>query len=416
MSVLQDLILKLIKEILMAQGKQFKGGYIETETEGSASVDNVKFQPEPTVNITGGQSLAKKLEPKDVSGSGVKPKKTNVWLDHVAKVKSENTGMKYKDVLKLAKDTYTKKESVKGGIIKNDSYYKTRVIDPVAEQKVQQAELKQEAKKPRGRPRKTQVAVDIPTASFTKSTTVKEKGTKLVAKKPLKFEVLDEPTKLSFDKPKERKYEKTALDSALGYDTALLSNRKPVPRKATSGEEDVPGLTGSGLETQMLKKVIEELKAFPENKKKTIARKIIKEELDKRGLKPIIQKQIISYVLKEIEKLSGGMAFGTSYALMTSLKESGIFDATKATFKSLTDRLDVILKDPGEHRKKLILTRDIPNLQFRLDKLKNLWDIKSKHWTEFRKENHQLAMLDVKSHIVALLNRVAGINMVQVKK
>lgn len=406
--VLQDLILKLIKEILKSQGKVFKGGYLESETEITADPKNVKFQPEPEVKIEGGNSLANFNPTKEQKGAGVK--KSNPWLDHVAKVKSQNTGMKYKDVLKLAKETYTKQ----GGQVKTEHFYKSRVVDPVAEQKVQQAELKQEAKKPRGRPRKSDVVVNIPEGKITKSETVKEKGKKLTVKKPLKFEVLDEPVKLSFEKPKEKKYQKTELDALLGYDSALLPRRRPEPRKAPT--EEIPETTGSGLESELLKKVVSSVKDIPVAKQKAFIRKYVNEELKKRGLKPVIAKQILNYVLKEVEKLTGGLAFGTSYALVNSLNKAGIYDATRSVLKSLTDRLDEIMKDPNQHRKQLILTRDIPNLQFRYDKLKNLEEVKSKTWTDRRRDNHKLTMMNVKSHIVALLNRVAGIDLIQVKK
>ena len=40
----------------------------------------------------------------------VKPqRKPNAWLIHVAAVKVENPAIAYKDVLKLAKDSYTRK-------------------------------------------------------------------------------------------------------------------------------------------------------------------------------------------------------------------------------------------------------------------------------------------------------------------
>ena len=577
MTILEDLIYKLIKEILKSKGSdvfnimkdKFKGGYLETETEITADPKNVTFQKEPVVNVEGGSSWAK------IKGSGVK--KTNPWLDHVAKVKSENSGMKYKDVLKKAKETYTKKETTKGGVapahkaaivreiireypdydhydesyqevtnsrynqynqvyedylkflnleqnqnneeylfkkifpytlairdqttfedyndavnknpynidtddgmiryvwsvleplqqqkvdgtkmsnqnkeyaiaealhneynrmkdkvqlqrrpamkkptkggqVKNEHYYKSRVIDPVAEQKDQQKELKQ--KKPRGRPRKSQVTVDIPKAEYTKSETIKEKGKKLTVKKPLKYEILNEPTTLSFEKPKERKFEKTALDRVLGIDSDLLPRKKPAPRKAPQPDDDFLPLPadifGSGAtETEMLNQVMKQIKDIStEAKKIAFARKFIETELKKRKLKPFIRKQILNYVLTEIKKLKGGIDPISTHMLVTTLKETGIIDATKSTLKSLTDRLDVILKNPEEHRKRVIITRDIPNLQFKFDKLKNLFDIKSNRWTDVRKENAKLQMLNVKSHIVALLNRVAGINSIKAK-
>jgi len=120
-------------------------------------------------------------------------------------------------------------------------------------------------------------------------------------------------------------------------------------------------------------------------------------------------KESLDAIKNTIQMEKDGYSFYIKAASQTT-SEMG-----KKIFESLVDRLDKILKDPEEHRKRVILTRDIPNLQFRLDKLKNTYDVKSHRWTDLKKENHKLSMMNVKSHIVALINRVVGINMVQVK-
>ncbi len=47
---------------------------------------------------------------KEVNDIMEDKKKTNPWLVHLMKIKSENEGMKFSEVMKLAKQSYKKKE------------------------------------------------------------------------------------------------------------------------------------------------------------------------------------------------------------------------------------------------------------------------------------------------------------------
>ena len=55
------------------------------------------------------KNCAKKRQEKEKEENKGGAKKVNSWMEHVKKVKSENEGMKYKDVLILAKKSYSKK-------------------------------------------------------------------------------------------------------------------------------------------------------------------------------------------------------------------------------------------------------------------------------------------------------------------
>ena len=459
-SVLDKLVKKIVIHLLendydvddFIETKEISGGYLETQTDINQSLDNVKLQKEPEIQLkTGGNAWA------DIKGSGTKSK-SNPWLDHVKKVKSENPSLKYKDVLKKAKETYSKQ----GGQIKNQNYYKSRVIDQVKEQKQQQTELKKEAKKPRGRPKKSQVEHQPKTSDFVKTIIKKEKGTKLKVIKPIDFDKDEKPIKLSFEKPKERKYQKTDLDKILGFDSNLLYKKKTKsqPRKVDSEPEkivqeqleprgqsrqeqeqeqelELEQHRGSGvLEDDILKLVLQKTKDIKTlAKKQAFTRKFIKEELTKRGLKPIIIKQILSFVLTKLEEVKGGADPNQAVSdaskavsdiakvipksniayLVDGLRESGVFSGTKKTIDTLVNRLSDIVNNPGEHRKRLIITRDIPNLKFKLAKKENVYNEKAHRYKDFRKENARIEINNIKAHITALLNRIVGINMIESK-
>jgi hypothetical protein len=451
-SVLDKLVKKIVIHLLendydvddFIETKEMSAGYLETQTDIKQSLDNVKLQKEPEIQLkTGGNAWA------DIKGSGTKSK-SNPWLDHVKKVKSENPSLKYKDVLKKAKETYSKQ----GGQIKTQHYYDSRIVDQVKEQKQQQTELKKEAKKPRGRPKKSQVEHQPKTSDFVKTIIKKEKGTKLKVIKPIDFDKNEKPIKLSFEKPKERKYQKTDLDKILGFDSNLLYKKKTKsqPRKVDSEPEKIvqeplePRIEellepeeqeqqrGRGvLEDDILNLVLEKTKDIKTlAKKQAFTRKFIKEELKKRGLKPIIINQILFYVLTKLEEKKGGVDPNQAVSdaskavsdiskvipksniayLVDGLRESGVFSGTKKTIDTLVNRLSDIVNNPGEHRKRLIITRDIPNLKFKLAKKENVYNEKAHRYKDFRKENARIEINNIKAHITALLNRIVGINMI----
>jgi hypothetical protein len=97
------------------------------------------------------------------------------------------------------------------------------------------------------------------------------------------------------------------------------------------------------------------------------------------------------------------------------LRESGVFSGTKKTIDTLVNRLSDIVNNPGEHRKRLIITRDIPNLKFKLAKKENVYNEKAHRYKDFRKENARIEINNIKAHITALLNRIVGINMIESK-
>ena len=431
-SVIDRLMKKIVIHLLendydlddFLETKEISGGYLETQTDINQNVDNVKLQKEPEIQLkTGGNAWAK--------GSGIK--KSNPWLDHVKKVKGENPSLKYKDILKKAKETYSKQ----GGQIKTQHYYDSRVIDPVKEQKQQQAELKTEAKKPRGRPKKSQVEHKPKTSDFVNTVIKKEKGTKLKVIKPIDFDKNEKPTKLSFEKPKERKYQKTDLDKILGFDSDLVKKKtKSEPRKVEpeNPPEEPEEQRGGVLEDDILNLVLEKTKDIKTlAKKQAFTRKFIKEELKKRGLKPIIIKQILSFVLTKLQEVKGGADPNQAISdaskavsdiskiipksniayLVDGLRESGVFSGTKKTIDTLVNRLSDIVNNPGEHRKRLIITRDIPNLKFKLAKKENVYNEKAHRYKDFRKENARIEINNIKAHITALLNRIVGINMIE---
>jgi hypothetical protein len=113
-TILVDMYNEKVREKRASGVCGLKAGAVVSEMpETQTDIAQVKMAEEPTI----------------LTGSGTK--KSNPWIDHVKKVKSENPSMKYKDVLVKAKETYTKKS---GGKLATTHDYKTKIIDPVATQ------------------------------------------------------------------------------------------------------------------------------------------------------------------------------------------------------------------------------------------------------------------------------------------
>jgi len=403
------------------------GGFLE-KSDLTANVDAVKFQPDPV---------------RPIGGS---VKKTNPWLDHVKTVKDANPGLAYKEVLKKAKETYKKQGSALHKPMTTHDY-KTVVQDPIKTQAKLLKTLPPKTGKPRGRPRK--VVVDQE-SSKGKPVVSKVEGIVKNAKK-LKVEKYEEPTKdspikkLRFEKPQpqERKYKDEPLEDLIKYKTRKEEARKPDAPAAPAAQPSEPvgeveEGSGLSLEALMLKEVKEKIKDIPIVKQASFIKKYLESVLKVKKIKPIIRNQIIKYVQSEIEKLHKGgavdkpkkdkkdnklakeivEAIPKTYIaeMIDSLEKSGIFKATDRTLNVLIDELVKVLNAPGSVAKRSMITRDIPNLQFTLDKLRNERRVYGDTWTDFKKRSHKLAILNTKSHITALLNRVAGITLLEPSK
>lgn len=407
-------LLKQVMKILYKEHLKTKGGAIKPETD--LDIKQVTM-----------------VKPPSVGGS---TKKSNPWMDHVKKVKSENPSMKYSDVLKKAKSSYTKK----GGEIVTQTYpsqkttktshdYETTVENPVKAQDKLWGEYKQN----KGKKTKS-VTVDQKSSKGTKPkvTFIKpEKNTKtLKMRKPKKEPDGVQPVvKLQINKMKPSKTlskqigeEIKKLTGVKSADEILRDARTFVPKR--EGQDvnpvsygELPPLFGRGMitfEKQMFKHIEKETKDMSPTKAKTFARKYITESLKQKGWKPIEIKPILQMALERLNKLGGAVLPKTNVeVLLEGLEKSGVFDATSKSLASMATKLTDVVNDPHKYRFQSILTRDIPNLQLKYDKLKNIWDIKSSTWTQFRQNNHKIRMMNVKSDIANRLNKLAGIQIIQ---
>ena len=383
------------------------------------------------------------VEPPHLMGSGTGTKKSNPWIDHVKKVKSENPTMKYKDVLVKAKETYTKQ----GGAVVTKTYkaqkkaktahdYETKIEDPVKTQNeiwnnykqnkgLKKIDLSAMEKSSKGK--KPKVTIVKPEQNTKPLKIKKPKSEPLGVQSKVKLKInMKKPTKPF---AKEIGEELRRISGQTNPEDVLKDARSFVPERegqrigqANYGEEEKLPLFGRGMigfEKDLFKHIQNATKDLTPSKAKTYARKYITDALKERGWKPIEIKPIIQIALDRIQKFVGGsikLPKSNIEHLLTGLEKGGVFDATRKTLNSMVDKLASVINDPKGYQKQRILTVDIPNLQTRYDKLKNVWDIKSSGWTDFRKNNHKIRMLNLKSDITNRLNKLAGISMLTASK
>lgn len=424
---------ELVRDILKAiyeKEQNKKAGSILPETQ--TNLNQVKMIEPPVKNV-GGSSC---------SGGG---KKSNPWMEHVKKVKAENPSLKYSEVLKKAKTTYTKT----GGAVVTKTYpaqktaktvhkYETEIKDPIKTQneiwnnykqdkKIKKMDLKAEIKGSKGT--KPKVTIIKP-----------EKQTKpLKMKRPKKSpDGVQSTVKLSMkNKKPQTSLVKEITDQikkvsgqSQSPEEVLREARQFVPERegqrvaTTTFGEELP-LFGKGMigyEKEMFKNIVKDIKSMDLSpaKAKVYARKFITDSLKSKGWTPKEIKPVIQLAIDKIGNIIGGSAIELPKSniehLLVGLEKSGVFDATRTTLKSMATKLADVVNDPKKYQQQRILTVEIPNIQTRYDKLKNTWDVKSKGWTNFRRQNHTVRLLNVKADITNRLNKLAGINMLSASK
>jgi hypothetical protein len=420
-SLLRD-ILKIIYE-----EKKKKGGSVLPETQTNLS--QVKMVKEPIKNVGG-----------SCEGGG---KKSNPWMEHVKKVKAENPTLKYSEVLKKAKTTYTKV----GGAVVTKTYpaqktaktahnYETKIEEPVKAQNeiwnnykqnkgLKKMDLKAEIKSSKGT--KPKVTIVKPEKQTKPLQMRKPKATPRGVQSTVKLSIKNaKPTK---SLAKEIGEEIKKFSKQQTPEEVLREARQYVPERegqkiATTsyGSEEKYPLFGKGLvgfEKDLFKTISKETKDLSPAKAKTYARKYITDALKAKGWKPQEIKPIIQIALERIGNVVGGaieLPKSNIEHLLVGLEKSGVFDATKTTLKSMATKLADVVNDPKKYQQQRILTVEIPNIQTRYDKLKNVWDVKSNSWTNFRRNNHEIRMMNLKADITNRLNKLAGINMLTASK
>lgn len=415
--------------------KKCFGGTISEMPETKTDLQQVKMVKEPLL-----------------SGSGT-GKKKNVWMEHVAKVKSENPGMKYSDVLKKAKESYTK---IGGSVVipktttakktKTSADYVTEIKNPVKTQETIWDNFNQSKKIKK--PKTSVVAQKSSSGRKPKITIiVPEKNTKpLKMTKPKKEPLGVQSTvqlrsrnkrESSSDKDiiKElKRINKSDVDEQIAEYQQFGPKREGALTKDVSESKPMFGSGMKGFEKELFKYIEKETKELSQSKKITFAKKYITEKLKEKGWKPFEIKAVLTLA---IDKLNGTVGSGGNAKpenvkevgktvqavippsdieiLMVVLEKGGVFDATKKTLNSVTDKLIDVVNDPTKYRQQRILSKTIPNLQFNYDKLKNIWDIKHTTWTQFRQNNHKIRMMNIKSNITRQINQLIGINMLSPK-
>lgn len=374
-----------------------KGGSVLPETD--TNIQQVKIEKEPVIRLRGGGN------------------KCNPWIEHVKTVKENNPSLKYKDVLKKAKETYQKKAG--GAMTSHD--YETRIEDPIKTQEKILKPLKNTkpyTRKPKPVGEKTQTMAPV------KSKVGPRKGKLLDIKATKKTpDGVQSVTKLQIKTKPPRKTLAEQLRLAeerqdLILTQPILPEREGAEVKSAtfgSREETVP-IFGRGMksfETKLLKEIEQKIKGLPKQKAIVVIKNHVNQELKQKGWKPVEIKPVLTMILDKFTSMLGGANPLVIKSALETMEKAGIFEASKSALNTLTKRLDEIISNPEKTKERNIWSRDIPNLKSRYDKLKNIYDLKGHTWTDFRKANHTIRMRNIQADITKKINMLAGIEILR---
>ena len=417
---------KLLMKAFLQRLNEKNGGSIGC---GKCTGGTFSELPETKTNL---QQVKMVQEPTVLTGSGVK--KQNPWMTHVAKVKSENPGIKYSEVLKKAKGSYTK---TGGGVVipktsnvkknKTSADYETKLENPIIAQdevwnkfnqskkiKVPKTSALDQKSSIGTKPKVTIVVPEKKTKTL-KMTKPKKEPLGVQSKVELKIRTKRRPK--SFAKELAKELGRSDVDEKLAEYEKFGPAREGADIGSTDYGESSKPLFGSGMkgfEKELFKYIEKETKDLTQSKKISFAKKYITEKLKEKGWKPFEIKAVINIAISRMDKKGGATTVklppNQIETILMTLEKVGVFDASKKTLNSLADKLADVVNDPKKYQKQRILTRTIPDLQFAYEQLKNVWDIKHTGWTQFRQNNHKIRMMNIKSNITRQINQLVGIN------
>ena len=99
---------------------------------------------------------------------------------------------------------------------------------------------------------------------------------------------------------------------------------------------------------------------------------------------------------------SGNGALNTA-VVIEGLEKTGLFQASKDVLKSLTRKFDEWLSNPSATRQHRIISRLIPDMTYKYNKLKNELEVFGEKWKPFRIDKHKIKMLNIEDKISSLL-------------
>lgn len=102
------------------------------------------------------------------------------------------------------------------------------------------------------------------------------------------------------------------------------------------------------------------------------------------------------------KNLVGSGALNTA-VIIEGLEKTGLFKASKDVLGSLTRKFDDWLSNPSATRQHRIISRLIPDMTYKYNKLKNELEVYGKSWKPLRVNNHKIAMLNIEDKINSLL-------------
>jgi hypothetical protein len=106
--------------------------------------------------------------------------------------------------------------------------------------------------------------------------------------------------------------------------------------------------------------------------------------------------------LKFENPYKGSGVVGTA-VIIEGLEKTGLFQASKDVLQSLTRKFDEWLSNPSATRQHRIISRLIPDMTYKYNKLKNELEVFGEKWKPFRIDNHKIKMLNIEDKISSLL-------------
>ena len=284
------------------------------------------------------------------------------YQDYVKAIKTGNKNLTHKEALKIASMSY--KQSKKQAI---DKY----VCQPVKRKKVTITPKQKEPKK---------------------EPIIKKKLIIAPKQKEPKEEPKEEPKK---ERKKVTITPKKKVPEEI-YETAELVKNEPIETMLIE--------SGVGLS---------DIEKFRQNPNIQFApRGVGFSDIEKFRKNPNIQNVDILSKMKPLRVYGTGGCCGMSYhgmgalntaVIVDGLEKSGIFQASKDVLKGLTKKFNEWLEDPSKTRQHRIITRIIPDLTYKYDRLKNELEVYGSQWKPLRINNHKLAMLNTEDKIKSLL-------------
>lgn len=378
-------------------------------------------------------------------GSGMKP--LNPWMAHVAKVRSENPSVAYKDILALAKKSYVKGSGQRISRGRDEAFDKN--IDKYFDEAGERENVRDEVMEINPL---VKYWTDDTLDKYIKANAYTQQGKKIppnLAKSYDKSKIDDEAKGLG----EEEGWSKALVDQYKKWKTSTDQDKKKEELKfkqiAHKEKKDIyrdPILLNmiqefqrKGSETLDIDTIIKALFQYEEDLKKAKRKRNEPKDVDEyldvteylsidpdpdKEYREDIRRKEKERQQKEREdmygygKCGGAVGFATTLAVASAakaiappleriLKDSGILNFYSNVSGSIAKRFSDALSDPSRGREKNIIVNVIPKLVRQYERLENIE--KAKNITKKRQQQIDFKKLEIASKIKQKMSQVQGI-------